>query len=113
MMKKPISHYERLHNPAYIHKCNYKVEKHVIHQRVQELDEQTQRVKTTVKYATREDDDLKQYKVSDFYLENLQLSGAIDNLKNLTLQRDSFSQSAHLTNVANQIVNSSNNENIE
>lgn len=109
-MKKPISHYERLHNTAYIHKCKYKVPQHVIHQRVQELDPQTQRVKTTVKYITREDDDLKKYKVSDFYLENLQLSGAIDNLKSLSLQRDVFSQSAHLTNVANQIVNSSTNE---
>lgn len=112
-MKKPISHYERLHNPAYIQKCKYKASPHVIHQRVQELDEETQRVKTTVKYITRADDDLKHYKVSDFYLENLQLSGAIDNLKNITLQRDAFSQSAHLNNVATQIVNSSNNENKE
>ena len=109
-MTKPISHYERRHNPAYIHKTTYTVEKHIVHQRVQEMDEETNRVKTSVKYVTREDNDLDKYKVSDFYLENLQLSGAIDNLKNVTLERDAFSQSAHLTKVANNIVNSSNNE---
>lgn len=107
---KPISHFERLHNPKYIHKVKYSVDKHVVHQLVQELDEDTERVKTSVKYVTRDDDDLNKYKVSDFYLDNLKLSGAIDNLKNMTLQRDSFSQNAHLSNVANAIVSSSNNE---
>lgn len=109
-MAKHLRHSESVNNPKYIHKVKYTVEPHVIHQQSQELDEDTNRVKTTIKYVTRQPDDLKAFKVSDFFLDNLKLAGALDNLKNINLTRDPLSASAHATNVANQIINSSNNE---
>ena len=103
-MKKRLLRYERMNNPSYIHKTTYKVKDHVINVTTQEIDETTHRVKHVSKYVTRENDDLKQYKVSDFYLDNLQLAGAVDNLKTLSLSRDSFSAAAHCAAVADKIV---------
>lgn len=109
-MAKFLRHSESVNNPKYIHKVTYNVYPHIIHQQSQELDEETDRVKTKITYVTRQPDDLKAFKVSDFYLDNLKLAGALDNLKNINLTRDPLSASAHATNVANQIINSNNNE---
>ena len=106
---KPISRYERLNNPAFIHQFNIDNIEHYVLRSVQSVDEETNRIITENKFVKRSDDDLAQFKVSDFYLDNLKASGAIDNLKPASLSRDALSATAHATQAVQSIINSSSN----
>lgn len=104
---KVLSHVDRLKNP--IHKpTNYpQLQEHYSFAIEQVLDKNTNRVS---KRMVRKKDNPAPYehlKVSDFCLENLQASGAINQCHPCSLSHDSHTILTTLENSAVNIVNSS------
>lgn len=100
---RALSHFERLHNPSCSTPCVVQIEDHYNVTSEYVKDEKTNRV--VKKLVTRIDnpDPFKHLKVSDFSLENLQASGAIDNVAPCSLSHDTHSTLSALENSAKNI----------
>lgn len=91
MVNKAISYIDRCTNPKY--KVIPKFEKRVRYKLVSTplLDEQSQRIFNKSSYVRTDNiSSMHKYRVSDFCLENLQASGAIDHMNVTQLDSDVF-----------------------
>lgn len=104
---KVLSHVDRLRNPE--HKpTNYpQLQEHFTFVVEQVLDEKTNRVSKRMVRKKDNPDPFAHLKVSDFCLENLQASGAINHCHPCSLSHDSHTILTTLENSAVNIVNSS------
>ena len=108
---KALSLIERLNNPIYrLRTYARKIEQYV-HVKKDSFDETTGRLCSKLELIKKDNKSLAHFKVSDFYLENLQVSGAINNLGNTSLTRDNLTTISNLERTANNIVESSNQSN--
>lgn len=100
---RALSHFERLNNPDCSTPCVVQIVDHYTVSSEYVKDEKTNRV--VKKLVTRIDnpDPFKHLKVSDFSLENLQASGAIDNVVPCSLSHDTHSTISTLENSAKNI----------
>lgn len=100
---RALSHIERLHNPACSTPCVVQIEDHYTITSTYEKDEKTNRVVKKLVKKIDNPDPYKHLKVSDFSLENLQASGAIDNVAPCSLSHDTHSTLFALENSAKNI----------
>ena len=101
---------EHLNNPALCAKVCAPRLSHFSYIKEQLFDNVTQRVISQLKKVDRSISRLSRYKISDFSLENLQISGAINNLAFTTMSHDSFTTIANLSRAAESILSNPNNE---
>ena len=104
-MNKVISIIEQKSNPKTRYKFAPTLDEHKIFVQTQVIDEVTKRPTTKMVAKVNTNEKIKQFKISDFCVENLQISGAINNLQHIALERDNFSTLAALENAAQTIVN--------
>ena len=102
---KLISLFERRRNPKYRLRFKPELPDHYIYVRSQKVDEVTGRPVTTLEKKINRKDRLSHFKISDFFIENLRISGAIDGLTSTKLDRDNLTLLSHLENSAKNIVN--------
>lgn len=106
---KALSHIERMFDNS--HRVCAKFPLHV-DQRTEiytELDEKTKRVVKKLRLKTAKLDKMKDYKVSDFSIENLSAIGAIGTLNDTQYTHSYHSTIDGITSAAENIVNNSKN----
>lgn len=103
--KKTIPFIERISNPKYRFRSHVEHSDHYVYLKDNAIDESTGRPITKLKKQLLSKDRLKHLQIDDFCVENLQISGAIDKLNNVSLDRDAFSTLNHLEQSAVNIVN--------
>lgn len=96
-----IPHVDRMRNPKYKHKYSFDTIKCDMPVDVQSVDPATKAVSRTTQYKSIDKSSLKQFKVSDFCLENVIAVGATD-LQPSMLIRDNLSAS---DNIGQQLFN--------
>lgn len=77
---------------------------HYVFVPTQSIDEITERPIVELQQKKFDNNHLSMFKINDFCIENLLISGSIDTLSRVNLERDSFSSIAQLENVAQTIV---------
>ena len=106
---KAVSFADRQHNPK--HNVKVTIDMPVMTTTVNytELDEQTGRVVTKSKSVLYDPAaNLKKYKFSDFCTENLIASGAINNMRIVTLSADNFTKIDNIEQQLSKIETTSN-----
>lgn len=106
---RPISHFNRLHDDKYICKPNVTITPHIQCVKTSSLNEETKRMESKLSFQTKPINSLDKYNVSDFFLENLKLSGAIDNLKDAQYIQNNVTKAETIDKAVNKIMNSKNN----
>ncbi len=103
---KCISHVERLNNSSLLPSLFCIRIPHTIYVREQRVAEDTGIVYYELNKKVIEpfSSQLSKYKVSDFSIENLRVTGTLDTLNFVSVSRDNLSQSSNLLNVAKSIV---------
>lgn len=100
-----ISHVDRMRNPNYKHKYSVDTVLCTLPVDVEDVDKSTNRVVRRTIYKSPDKSALKQFKVSDFCMENIIAVGATD-LQPSMLMRDNLSASdnidAQLFNIENK-----------
>lgn len=107
---KSISHIERLENPSFRPDPAVQPSEHYTFGIEQVVDKFTNRVVKKIVKKLDNPDPHKHLKVSDFSLENLQASGAIDNIKPCTLAHDNHTIVSTLETSAHNIIDSNKTE---
>lgn len=91
---KPIAFYDRNHNRRYIHKTDYDEREHRVLSFTETLNEKTGTVSKKSSYRTvNRYEEMKNYKISDFSIENLTAIGA--KLQTTQLKADTNMHLAH------------------
>ena len=101
---------EHLKNPALHAKVCAPRLSHFTYIKEQVFDNVTHRVVSQLKKIDKSISSLSRFKISDFSLENLQMSGAINNLAFTAMSHDSFTTIANLSRAAESILSNPNNE---
>lgn len=104
-MAKIIPLVERLSNPKYRYRFKPDKIEQYVYLKQPIVDDVTGRPAEDLVKTKVSNDKLKQFKISDFCIENLQLSGAIDTQTMVSLNRDPLTQIATLEQSAMNIVN--------
>ena len=107
---KPISHYDCLTDPTLTRMVRINPIEQNIHIKETSYDDNLGRVVSKLKKVDNCKRKLTKYRVSDFNLENLQITGAIDNLTRTFATRDKFGTLNRINYAAQNIVSSLNNE---
>lgn len=105
-----ISYVDRLKNVAHKPKIDVSIDEHYNITSEQVKDDKTNRIKRKIVQKLDNPEPYKHIKCSDFALENLQASGAIDRILPCSLAHDAHTIVASLEKSAQNIINSSKTE---
>ena len=99
-MKKPVTHYQYLTDPQYTKPVKIKLIEHYVTIKENKFSDKIGRVVSTLKKVKKSSRSLAKYRVSEFAIDNLQISGAINNLTQTFCTRDKLSTLSNLTAAA-------------